>query len=37
MKQPMFEMGIIAVDRLIEKIQNPENSDTVLRNYFIQS
>jgi LacI family transcriptional regulator len=30
MKQPMFEMGIIAVERLIEKIQNP---DTTNRNF----
>jgi LacI family transcriptional regulator len=34
MKQPMFEMGIIAVDRLIERIQNPENPDTVFKKLF---
>lgn len=34
MKQPMFDMGIIAVDRLIEKIQNPEFSNGVFKKVF---
>jgi len=31
MKQPMFEMGIIAVDRLIEKIEHPGNTNGIFK------
>jgi len=34
MKQPMFEMGMIAVERLIEKIQNPDSSATIVKKLF---
>ncbi|MFZ5519025.1 MAG: LacI family DNA-binding transcriptional regulator [Candidatus Zhuqueibacterota bacterium] len=34
MKQPMFEMGMLAVDRLIEKIQNPESSEKIIKKLF---
>lgn len=34
MKQPMFEMGMIAVNRLIEKIQNPGFSNGVFKKLF---
>ena len=34
MKQPMFEMGIIAVDRLIEKIQHPGITNGIFKKLF---
>ena len=34
MKQPMFEMGMIAVERLIEKIQNPGVTNGVFKRLF---
>ncbi len=34
MKQPMFEMGIIAGERLIEKIQNPNTVDGNFKKLF---
>jgi len=34
MKQPMFEMGIIAIDRLIKKIQNPGIKNGVFKKLF---
>lgn len=34
MKQPMFEMGVIAVDRLIEKILNPESCENKIKRLF---
>jgi len=34
MKQPMFEMGMIAVDRLIEKILNSDVSEKTIKKLF---
>jgi len=34
MKQPMFEMGVIAVERLIDKIQNPEAANGNFKKRF---